>query len=140
MKCLFASNSQSTVRQSFCKHSWSTGKGDSKHMGKIHPELLSPPICDRDSENEGIGMELEGAQASCFLLQTILLLILLLTQTPAHRAEFGWSLPNGPIFSDLLAPAIHSLPQGPPGPGQDSSSLPPFSISSSSYSKGTTAN
>ena len=29
MKCLFASNSLST--ESFCKHSWSTGKGDSIH-------------------------------------------------------------------------------------------------------------
>lgn len=85
MKCLFASNSQSTVSQSLSANTAGRLAKVIQFTSKIHSEFMPPLTYDGNSETEGIGTELEWAHAS-FLLQIILILPLLPTETPTPRA------------------------------------------------------
>lgn len=128
MKCLFASNSQSTVSQSLSANTAGRLAQMIQFTGKIHPEFIPSLTCDEDREIEGTRMQLEWAHAS-ILLQIISLLPLLPTETPAHRAELGLFLPTGrSSLTSWLLPSI-PFPQNHPAQDKTHPTLPPSGIS-----------
>lgn len=138
MKCLFASNSQSTVSQSLSANTAGRLAKAIQLTGKIHPKLMPLLMCDEDGEAESNGMEWGWAHTSPPLQMISLLAPLPTKHLPQARA--CTVLPNRPIFSHIPAPAIYFLPSELPNPGQDSCYLPPCSISSNSYYTGSKTN
>lgn len=128
MKCLFASNSQSTVSQRLSANTAGQLAKAIQFKGKIHPEFTLPLMCDGDGETRL--KALGGNESGLMLPFSSRLCGFSLSCSPntyPQGTALGQFLPN-PVQANPLEPpgssAMQPLPSEPPGPGKDSFYLP----------------